>query len=245
MIVYLGIIECASTINHASEEIRRCTVFRKWFERVETAGIRIESVFVADAFQWGDIEEPRMLMLRVEAYYGDRKLDPSVFLRGDTVCVVATLLCEGNRYGVLGSQVRLAGASADVLDFPSGMIDGTDYSPRSAALRELLEETNSAALVHWKFKANLSEALTGSPLPLGVSEGGTDEGATSVWMEAEVERSTLDSLQGAIAGVASEGERIALLIEPWANIPSVLGRGGRPCMKALYGWLMVTYLLGR
>lgn len=236
-------ISCAPTVKHTSDEIWSCAVFQNWFNRAKAANIRIESVYVAEAFQWGDVPEPRMLMLRVEAYDGDRKLDPNAYLRGDTVCVVATLLCNGARYGVLGSQVRLAGASSDVIDWPSGMVESTDVSPRLAALRELVEETNTKELVNWELKANVSEALTGSSEPLGVSEGGTDEGATIFWVEATVDKSVLNALKDATAGVATENEKIAVLIEPWTAIPSILNRGGRACLKALTGWLLVTHYL--
>lgn len=238
--MYKGKILCAPRVSQSPEEVRASTVFNNWSRRAEDAGITIKSVYVAAAFQWGDVPEPRMLMLEVDAYYGDRKLDRCVFLRGNTTCVVATLLCQGVRYGVVTSQVRLAGAHADVIDWPSGMVEAADVDFQSAGLRELLEETGTEGRVKWVFKANVSQAFTGSPDPMGVSEGGTDEAATFFWAEAEVNMETLTALKGATAGARDENERIIVVIEPWQNIPSVLGRSGRACLKAVTGWLLVN-----
>jgi len=224
------------------EQVRDASVFRKWLERLRqnAPGVRLERVYVEQIFRWGGTNEIRMLMLSVEAYdQNGKQLDRPVFLRGDTVCVVPTLYCNGQRYGVLISQLRVAGAQDDVLDWASGMIDHGDIEPKSAALRELLEETGTTDNVQWKPVVNLGEAFTGSAEPFGVSEGGTDEGAYVFWAEADVEPTVLDALQGAQTGVAEEGEELKVVIAPWREVPRLLARGGRPCGKAALGYLLL------
>lgn len=244
---------CADGASVTPKEVKESAVFRDWVKRVVGAGIDLKSVLVVEAYAWGEPKEIRLLMLEAQAYYKGDKLDPQVYLCADVTCVVTTLVCEGRRYSVLTTQPRLAGAQGAVTDWSSGMIDSGDVSIRSAALRELFEETGTEGQIAWVVQPDPMKAFTGSEQPFGVSEGRISEGAYFVWVEAEVTLEVLTALQGRQAGLHKEGEKITVVVVPWSDVPLYLARDMRgleadagdvrPCLKAGMGWLLVDRMI--
>src|SRR5688572_18788891 len=119
---------CSEMADVTVEEVRNSSLLRGWLSRAQAEEIDVRSIYVVRGYKWGEPKEVRLLWLEVDASHGGRKFDRQVYLCADVVSAVTTVICEGQRYGVLTSQSRLASPQAQVLDWPSGTIESGDPS---------------------------------------------------------------------------------------------------------------------
>ena len=236
---------CSDVADVTSEEVQGSSLLRGWLLRAQAEGIDVRSIHVVQGYKWGEPKEVRLLWLEVDASYKGRKFDRQVYLCADVVSAVTTVICEGQRYAVLTSQSRLASPQAEVLDWPCGTIESVDRDIDVAGLREVHEETGTGGLVDWRQQSNPQYDLLKSHDPMAVSEGRTSEGVSYIWLEAKVTPEVLAKLQGREAGLAEENEKTTVVVVPWGDVPLLLARQGRSCLKAVHGWTLVQLLMYR
>lgn len=242
---------CSDGARVTPEEVQQSLLFQSWLKRALAEGFDVKSAHVVEGYKWGEPKEIRLLLLEVDMWYRGRKLDPQVYLCTDVVSAVATVICDGRRYGVLTHQARGASPQGKVLDWPCGTIEAGDVDESGkinldvAGLREAYEETGTEGLVDWHVQPNPQYDLLQSDELLAVSEGRTSEGVGYVWLEAKVTPEVLKKLQGREAGLHEENEHTTVVVAPWSDVPIVLGEHGRPCGKALLGWTMVELMMRR
>jgi ADP-sugar diphosphatase len=154
----------------------------------------------------------------VEAHF-NRRIPGLVFLRGDSAAILVVLRCQGRKYLVLTSQLRISQGNVPQLEIPAGMLDGD--TAQAAAVKELREETQLEFPVRPLGKT-----------PVGMSIGACDERMWFFVAEQEVTPALLADLQGRHTGEPDSSEQITLKVVPFAfaHLP--------PDAKAYTAWAM-------
>lgn len=186
----------------------------------------LNRVYVCDVLLWGDPTEPKMMYLLADACDADgRKLfRTAVYLRGDTVDVLAILRCMFKKYVVFVAQPSVPGGKNHDVTNPSGMVDAGE-DPMLAGPREVDEE--------FGYKLKWGKPFRLVDRPLLVSAGGTDERAHMLCVQAKVKRKVITELHNRFGGVAEEGEKTQVLVVPFTQ-----AMGMTDCTKTMLSLLL-------
>ena len=137
-----------------------------------------------------------------------------IFMRGDSVCILVILKCEGRKYVVLTNQPRVPTGKREFLEIPAGMIDASSII--SAAITEMNQETG--IIVERGELINMPEVLGLSHNSLYMSPGGCDEAISFFLYEAQATKQQLSEINKRIKGEAGEGEEIKVVITDLDNM---------------------------
>ncbi|KAJ2766737.1 hypothetical protein IWQ57_004243 [Coemansia nantahalensis] len=198
--------------------------FAQWLEALDTqlaagseAGVAVRAVTIqsVDEFRAGSIG---FLKFATDAVHtADGAAVPGVvFLRGGAVAMLVILRTrardrpvpswEDTDLVVLVEQPRLAVPDLALAELPAGMLDGATGGFAGAAARELREETGLA--IGGDELVDITPPSAGRGLL--PSPGACDEFIRFYACEKVVSEAELDKLQGRLAGLRAEGERITL-----------------------------------
>jgi 8-oxo-dGTP pyrophosphatase MutT (NUDIX family) len=134
-----------------------------------------------------------------------------VLLSGGSVSILFVLICEGEMYAVLTSQLRLAAADLAFLEVIAGRLDDSGNIV-AVALHEMEEE---AGIVVKPEEMVLLNPLT--PDGVLISPGVLDESVAMFSVTRTVDRDMLNSLQGKLTGLKKEHEEITLRLVPFTD----------------------------
>jgi 8-oxo-dGTP pyrophosphatase MutT (NUDIX family) len=152
---------------------------------------------------------------------GDR-IPGAVFLRGDAVGILIVLSAEQREWVVLITQPRFPSGRFESVEIPAGMMDDRGDFCGTAA-REIKEETGL------EFQVDELEFL-GDFFP---SCGGSDENLRLYVCRREMPEAEIHALQGSLAGMPHEHERIRLKLVPLSELPE---HTNDPKALIAYGW---------
>ncbi|KAG7128689.1 Nudix hydrolase 14 like protein [Verticillium longisporum] len=166
-------------------------------------------------------------------------LPAAVFLRGPSVAMLVTLVPDDarpdsdERYALLTVQPRVAAGSLAFVELPAGMELGMDIradqltclSALAAALEAEAQGPNQAPHHGGERGENL-------PCAMYPSAGACDEHMTIYSHERRVPRAQLETWSGRLTGLRDEGERITLMLVPFAQLWRAGARDAK-CLAAL------------
>jgi 8-oxo-dGTP pyrophosphatase MutT (NUDIX family) len=133
----------------------------------------------------------------------------AVFLRGDAVGILIILTGESRQWAVLTVQPRFPTGQYDSVEIPAGMLD--DHGDfRGTAAREISEETGLE--IHAEELVFLGEFFP--------SCGGSDEKVQLYVCERHMAEAEIDVLEGTLAGMHHEHERIRVTLVPLDELPA-------------------------
>ncbi|KAM9883286.1 NUDIX domain-containing protein [Verticillium dahliae] len=183
-------------------------------------------------------------------------LPAAVFLRGPSVAMLVTLVPDDarpdsdERYALLTVQPRVAAGSLAFVELPAGMVDD-EGSFAGVAAKEIREELGmdiradqltclsalAAALeaeAQGPKQAPHHGGERGENLPCAMypSAGACDEHITIYSHERRVPRAQLETWSGRLTGLRDEGERITLMLVPFAQLWRAGARDAK-CLAAL------------
>ncbi|KAG7103900.1 Nudix hydrolase 14 like protein [Verticillium longisporum] len=183
-------------------------------------------------------------------------LPAAVFLRGPSVAMLVTLVPDDarpdsdERYALLTVQPRVAAGSLAFVELPAGMVDD-EGSFAGVAAKEIREELGmdiradqltclsalAAALeaeAQGPNQAPHHGGERGENLPCAMypSAGACDEHITIYSHERRVPRAQLETWSGRLTGLRDEGERITLMLVPFAQLWRAGARDAK-CLAAL------------
>lgn len=220
--------------------------FVRWIHRLtsqladrKVAHLLSITITDVDLFSSGKIGFVKLL---ANVEYGDgTKIPGIVLLRGDAVAILVRIrmrdgidvTCEerGQVWVVMVEQPRIALGSMRNLEIPAGMIDGeSNFS--GVAAKELEEECgivlNSRDLIE------MSPQLEGDEPGLVLSGGLCDERIRLYFCEKELAKSDVLKLNGHLAGLREDGERIRTVLVPWDDV--IKSSNDVKAIVSLYLW---------
>jgi 8-oxo-dGTP pyrophosphatase MutT (NUDIX family) len=233
-------VTCAPGVRLTKRQVVDSTLFRQWMQHNSDRPIVEVTIY---ATYWGGPIGIIQMGVKVKGL----NYEEAVFLRGPTVDMLTVVTDDRRRFIVHVEQHRLP-VGQIVRANPAGMVDKGE-SAADAALRELAEEVG--AHIQWGRVRSLHELALGTPLPLLVSPGGSDERVTFYVVEGRLDPRRLDKLSEHIGGLAHEGERLKLRLTPFdgPNIGLALHQlcagTNRPDLKAVTSLLLYGEYLRR
>ncbi|MDQ7815222.1 MAG: NUDIX domain-containing protein [Patescibacteria group bacterium] len=189
--------------------------FKQWAERLDS-GMVVRHVHVKAADTFGG----RIAFIHLRLNVLDPKggdLVRFLFLRGNSVALLAVFICEGREFVALIVQPREAEGDVECKEVVGGMCDkGSDYP--TVAARELQEELGIQ--VRPEELVDMTERMAKIKRSgLFPSPGACDEAVRFFLFRREVEREELEALQGKATGLAHEGEHLKVRIVPIGDLP--------------------------
>ena len=211
--------------------VLKSNLWTRWIARVleqfHVASVRFHSV---DVIRRKGVPAPLFIKLEAQATDLEGKRQHGiVLLRGGAVGVLVVLICEGERYLLLVDQPRFPLAERHSLEIVAGILDKSD-DPVEIALDELREEGQIEA------RAEELIDLTGfwqaDSTGFAASCGLLDETIRLYALEREVDRATLDAMNGKDQDYQEEGEWIRTVVLPYEQAARRFQDG--KCFVALF-----------
>lgn len=190
--------------------------FQQWAERLDP-GMAVRHVHVKAADSFGGRVAFIHLRLNVSDASGADAIR-FLFLRGNSVALLAVFICEGREYAVMVVQPREAEGAIECKEVVGGMCDkGADYP--TVAARELQEELGIR--VAPEDLVDMTERMAKIKRSgLYPSPGACDEAVRFFLFRKTVERKELEAMQGKATGLVHEGEHLKVRIVPIDDLPA-------------------------
>lgn len=201
-----------------AQEALRSSLFTRWVDTLDRSFVvRQITIHHVDIIGSGEHSRALFIKLHAEVETASGDMVPGIaFLRGGSVGVLLVIRCEGEEYTLLTLQPRFPAGLSVFPEIPAGMLDGSGNFSGVAA-REIEEETG--IVISSENLIDLTDLVYKSRFQ-GVfpSAGGSDEFLRLFVSIVEMDRSSLDALQGKVTGVIAEGEKIALQVIPLRDL---------------------------
>jgi len=198
------------------EEVISSPRFMQWAERLDPSMV-VRHVHVKAADSFGGRVAFIHLRLNIRDASGADAIR-FLFLRGNSVALLAVFICEGREYAAMVVQPREAEGAIECKEVVGGMCDkGSDYP--TVAARELQEELDIRVVP--EDLVDMTERMAKIKRSgLYPSPGACDEAVRFFLFRKQVRRKELQAMQGKTTGLAQEGEHLKVRIVPLDDLPA-------------------------